>query len=190
MNAIEKRFFDSYEHFIEELPSASVHSESWAMKIADYSVCEGSIFSERDNIGCNFNILFPTLNDEIKNNCIGVYLKSQDEVGSYLVDFTLLADGFWGTIVKLAIEIDGHDFHEKTKEQAARDKRRDREITMNDYYMLRFTGSEIYTNPVKCIKEIFDVLVSLIFERYTTYPDFYISESIEFDRVVGGNKND
>ncbi|SEO09061.1 Protein of unknown function [Terribacillus saccharophilus] len=57
-----------------------------------------------------------------------------------------------------AIECDGHDFHEKTKEQAARDKSRDRELASIGYRVIRFTGSEIWNAPTKCVIEISDII--------------------------------
>lgn len=54
----------------------------------------------------------------------------------------------------LLVECDGHDYHEKTKEQAAKDKSRDRFLASKGYHVLRFTGSEIYNKPHKCANEI------------------------------------
>ena len=59
---------------------------------------------------------------------------------------------------KVVVECDGHDFHERTKEQAQRDKARDREMTAHGYTVLRFTGSEIYRNAANCVSEIEDLL--------------------------------
>lgn len=72
-------------------------------------------------------------------------LDPQVVVGQYRVDLVLSGDGF-----KVAIECDGHDFHEKTKHQAARDKFRDRFLTASGYTVLRFTGSEIWNAPLTC----------------------------------------
>lgn len=47
---------------------------------------------------------------------------------------------------KAVVELDGHDFHERTKEQAARDRSRDRDLMANGYQVLRFTGSEVWKN--------------------------------------------
>lgn len=55
---------------------------------------------------------------------------------------------------RLAIECDGHDFHERTKEQAARDRSRDRALQAAGYTVMRFTGSELYRDPVGCVLEI------------------------------------
>lgn len=56
---------------------------------------------------------------------------------------------------RLIVECDGHDFHEKTKEQAARDKRRDRTLQALGYKVFRFTGSEVYKDAIACAKEVF-----------------------------------
>ncbi|MGB9660700.1 MAG: endonuclease domain-containing protein [Moorellaceae bacterium] len=61
---------------------------------------------------------------------------------------------------KLLIECDGHDFHEKTKEQAARDKQKDRKLMLAGYKVVRFTGHEIWSDPFKCAREVFDLLMA------------------------------
>lgn len=50
---------------------------------------------------------------------------------------------------QLAIELDGHDFHERTKEQARRDKKRDRDLSALGFPVARFTGSEIFAAPLE-----------------------------------------
>jgi very-short-patch-repair endonuclease len=69
----------------------------------------------------------------------------QARVEKFRVDFvvTLRApeDGF---SVAYAVECDGHDFHERTKEQAAADRSRDRRLQELGYIVNRYTGSEIW----------------------------------------------
>lgn len=55
---------------------------------------------------------------------------------------------------RAVIECDGHDFHERTKEQARHDRRRDREVQGFGLPILRFTGSEIYADAVACGHQI------------------------------------
>lgn len=55
---------------------------------------------------------------------------------------------------KLIVECDGHHFHERTKEQAARDRSRDRAAELHGYSLLRFTGSEIHANPLGCALQV------------------------------------
>lgn len=96
------------------------------------------------------------------------------EIGSnktYRVDF--LVD-IWvpplreERFVQIAVECDGHEFHEKTKEQAQRDKSRDRDLQAEGITVLRFTGSEIWLNPRSCADEVGRVILRLanIKERY------------------------
>lgn len=62
---------------------------------------------------------------------------------------------------KLIVECDGHDFHERTKEQAMRDRARDRSAQAAGYQILRFTGAEIYRDPLKCVREALNALKKL-----------------------------
>lgn len=56
----------------------------------------------------------------------------------------------------LLVECDGHDFHERTKEQASRDKSKDRTAVLAGYDCFRFTGSEIWRDPWGCAKQVTD----------------------------------
>jgi very-short-patch-repair endonuclease len=81
----------------------------------------------------------------------------QAPVGAYRADI-LIEDATASPSRYLVVECDGHDFHERTKAQAAHDKKRDRWMTSNGYTVLRFTGSEIYADPDACASEIQRVL--------------------------------
>lgn len=63
--------------------------------------------------------------------------------------------------VQVFIECDGHDFHERTKEQAARDRQRDRSLQQTGTPILRFTGSEIFADPLGCAHQVFDFVGDL-----------------------------
>lgn len=86
----------------------------------------------------------------------------QLQVGPYRVDFAFVGaiyafgpDGFApGTPCRIAVELDGHDFHEKTKEQASGDKRRDRYLAALGWTVLRFSGSDVYRDPAAVMDEI------------------------------------
>lgn len=58
------------------------------------------------------------------------------------------------------IECDGHEFHERTKEQAERDRSKDRAIQQSGIPILRFTGREIYRDPCKCVTEILNFMAA------------------------------
>lgn len=57
-------------------------------------------------------------------------------------------------VAVLAVECDGFPFHERTKEQAAKDRSRDRWLQAAGYWIYRFTGSEIFTAPRRCADDI------------------------------------
>lgn len=78
-------------------------------------------------------------------------------IGRYRVDFVLMSRSP-SEEQNLVIECDGHDFHERTKEQAAADKSRDREIQMLGLRLLRFTGREIWADPWGCVDQAFELL--------------------------------
>lgn len=78
-------------------------------------------------------------------------IEMQRKIHPYRVDF--LIDKIW------VIECDGHDFHERTKEQAKHDKKRDRFLTSKGYKILRFTGSEITADPIKIALEIWNNVI-------------------------------
>ncbi len=82
-------------------------------------------------------------------------LEPQVKVGSYRVDFVIKYAGTPDRTCAFVVECDGHDFHERTKAQAARDKARDRYLSVRFAKVLRFTGSEIHYKPFECAAEAF-----------------------------------
>lgn len=68
------------------------------------------------------------------------------------VDFFAMVN--WGGLTDgVVIECDGHDFHERTKEQAAGDRSRDRAFAKANITVLRFTGSEIFKDAEACARD-------------------------------------
>lgn len=82
------------------------------------------------------------------------YFEPQEKIGNYTVDF--LIEVYEKKYI--VIECDGHEFHEKTKEQAKHDKERDRFLQKEGYPVYRFTGSEIFNNPLHILSEIEEIL--------------------------------
>ena len=81
----------------------------------------------------------------------------QLKIDAYRVDFFLFyRQG--DTEHRIVIECDGHDFHERTKEQAQKDRSRDRWMTAQGLPVLRFTGAEIWKDPAACVGEISSLL--------------------------------
>jgi len=91
-----------------------------------------------------------------------VWVGVQTPIGSYRADFTLSIKSWRDKKYRtLVVECDGHNFHERTKEQAAHDRARDRWMVEQGYIVFRFTGSELYRDPVKCAEQVFDMLMKL-----------------------------
>lgn len=127
------------EHFNKEFPKSYMY---YKKRFNDYmEKCKSPI----EKLMCA--ILFQT----------EAYFEVQEKIEKYIVDF--LIDLTVGEDCNyIVIECDGHDFHEKTKEQAQHDKERDRFLQMEGYPVYRFTGSEIFNNPLKVLKEIEDII--------------------------------
>ena len=81
---------------------------------------------------------------------------------TYRVDFMITISLDLQSTLGFVIECDGHDFHEKTKDQAKKDKQRERALTLAGYTVIRFTGSEIHNDPYKCVDEIRDIILAKI----------------------------
>lgn len=103
-------------------------------------------------------------------------IELQSVVGPYRADFLLsLSELGPGGVVTttLYVEADGHDFHERTKKQAAHDKKRDRFFTAEGHTLLRFTGSEIHHDAPKCAAEVMKVLLGRQTEAMKPHWDAY-----------------
>lgn len=90
-----------------------------------------------------------------------VIIEPQAKFGQYRADFLIYYAGTPTRQCGIVVECDGHEFHEKTKEQAARDKARDRALQSRWAKVLRFTGSEIHRKPFECASEAFGALDSV-----------------------------
>jgi hypothetical protein len=107
---------------------------------------------------------------------------------TYRADFFLCLTRFWYGVKedqpewgKVVIEVDGHDFHEKTKRQASYDKKRDRSMVLEGYQVLRFTGSDIFNKPYECVEEIGSHLNKVAQEVF----DIYAKDNRITELVVG-----
>jgi very-short-patch-repair endonuclease len=82
----------------------------------------------------------------------------QLELGRFRVDFGVAWFRPIAGLITVAVECDGHAFHERTKEQAARDKSRDRTLLGMGWPVMRFTGSEIFADADDCANDIADTI--------------------------------
>lgn len=89
------------------------------------------------------------------------FIEPQVEIGNYRVDFLVGLNHLSSDMRQcIVVECDGHEWHERTKEQAARDKSRDRYLSAHVGRVIRFTGSEIFRDSVSCAHEVAKVLHS------------------------------
>jgi very-short-patch-repair endonuclease len=91
-----------------------------------------------------------------------VSIYSQVPAGSYWIDFVVRYQSN-GTVFVIAVECDGHEFHERTKEQAEHDKRRDRYLQSLGLTVLHFTGSEIWREAIECARSVLDLLQERVY---------------------------
>ncbi|MFC3229373.1 endonuclease domain-containing protein [Marinibaculum pumilum] len=91
-------------------------------------------------------------------DCMYAYCNAQ--VGSFIADFLFEFD-YMDQRAFVVVECDGHKFHERTKEQARRDRSRDRWMTSKGIKILRFTGSEIYRDADRCANEVVNLLMKV-----------------------------
>lgn len=79
-------------------------------------------------------------------------LNRQVELGPFRIDMVI-----GGGNRPVAVEVDGHDWHEKDKRQVARDRRKDRYLQLQSYFVARFTGHEVWADPVKVERELIQI---------------------------------
>lgn len=89
----------------------------------------------------------------------GVCIWFQASVGKYVSDFIISYKSAEDTRF-VSIECDGHEFHERTKEQATHDRKRDRIFQAEGLPVFRFTGREIVNDAARCAREIEEFLGS------------------------------
>ncbi len=153
---------DVYKSFIDEIDSVLTNVKD--EKVLDFilhnilpDIVISTLYIFEDCESPIEQLLGGALIEALKHDNLYIGTQEEIQVGNrkYRADFMI--QPFYGDSrcdFKIDVECDGHDFHEKTKEQAARDKRRDRSIQAKGIPVLRFTGSEIWNDPKKCAKEV------------------------------------
>ncbi len=91
-------------------------------------------------------------------------LLAQPDYGTYRADFSICTwvhEGQDYPPFIVIVEVDGHDFHERTKEQAEYDKKRDRFMTGTGAQVFRFTGREISRDADACAYEVLEYVITI-----------------------------
>lgn len=61
----------------------------------------------------------------------------------------------------IVVELDGHDFHERTKEQVKERNERDRLVQQQGGRIVHYSGSEIYRGALDCVADVVRLAESL-----------------------------
>lgn len=86
-----------------------------------------------------------------------VFIKSKNK--KYRCDFLVetITEGNEEKCLKkpLIIELDGYDYH-SSKQQISYDYERENELKLCGYDVMRFTGSQVYNHPMRCIEKVYE----------------------------------
>ena len=97
------------------------------------------------------------------NDSFFALLSSQVEVqaggNNYRLDFALVDKPH---NVYVAIELDGHEFHERTPEQVDRRNQRDADLQSAGWVVLHFSGRQILGDPFQCINNVYDAVIDCV----------------------------
>ena len=81
-------------------------------------------------------------------------LLAQPDCGPYRPDFAIArADWLYPEPLPVLVEVDGYQYH-SGKEQAERDRTRDRFLTSQGAAVLHFSGGEVWRDAGRCASEI------------------------------------
>ncbi len=157
VTSVENKFKELMKIKFEELSYSLIKCESPIEQILSL---------ELNNLNLKYSCF---LNRNIKILDIENQAQIECRNNKYRVDF-LIPVIFYKNIYRcFVVECDGHNFHEKTKEQVKKDNIRQRNIEANGYRMIRFSGSEIYEDAYTCAMEVF----STIYKTYKQIGDDY-----------------
>lgn len=157
---VKEMFADAIEHFTNK-DKGDFWSIYFLVQVIDFPTeCESPIEQ----------ILWYALRlMALELNNLDIMFDSQVEVKAnghhYRLDLFFEEDTECDDPVMVAIECDGHDFHEKTKEQVEKRNVRDMELKKAGVDVLHYSGSQIYNNPYRCAKEIIDYVSKLLSDK-------------------------
>lgn len=89
-------------------------------------------------------------------------LRPQFEIEPYRLDFAVEPMDRWlcealaaaKLQLRVGVELDGHDFHERTAAQVTARDRRDRYLSGLGWRVLHFSGAELHRNPMQPVVEV------------------------------------
>jgi very-short-patch-repair endonuclease len=92
-----------------------------------------------------------------QDNDYPLHIFQEVKTDRYRLDFLIRHRSASGPYAFVAVECDGHEYHDRSSADAARDKARDRFLAELGITVLRFTGSEIFRDANACAKQALDI---------------------------------
>jgi very-short-patch-repair endonuclease len=190
ISTLEEMFTESIVKYIKSEPTINILHTGYNNEtdiLAKMKICE----LEENGKEYIFSLVldFSDLGESHNNQYIVCLFVPQYRRLNYTVDFAFFANEI--PDVSLGVEIDGYEWHDKTKEQAARDKRRDRELLLAGLPTIHFAGTEVYSNAMQTVEDTVKIFSSMIFEGvYKDISSFtrYIDSMREISRRMRGGK--
>lgn len=142
--------FDRCQSPIEEKMLDALTSACWVPYVVTPSMACNELFKA-------------AWQDEVERR---VFIAPQATFGRMRVDFILARHCSPTHPMLVAVECDGHAFHKATAEQIERDADRDRRLSRGGIATLRFSGSRINRNALRCAREALSLVIG---ERVQTY---------------------
>jgi very-short-patch-repair endonuclease len=105
-------------------------------------------------LACRVDVSYFELTRIVTDSNSDLCIEPQKIVLDWPVDYVFTVKSECGIVSHLSVECDGHDFHERTKEQAARDRSRDRRLQEVGHTVFRFTGAELYRDAFGCAVQV------------------------------------
>jgi len=153
---VRDRFAERYEEAVKKCESeierilyAAMIAQIYELDWWRFLPSEGGLPVDHAKLLCPWVQKYPRF------GCVSIH--PQTLIGNYRVDFFVHFLGDSGASSGAVIECDGHDYHDLTKKQASRDRKRDRVLQDLGYRVLRFTGSDICRDPFGCAEEVWKI---------------------------------
>lgn len=128
----------------------------------EFYICGQSPIEQIFYFGFEMAIYLDRLSDPSYTSLLYIepqYRITRNDGGTYIADFMIHSDCGDRYLI---IECDGHEFHEKTKEQVAYRNDRDIELKSLGYDVIHLNGSQIYKEPFKYVSEIYEYFKKMI----------------------------
>lgn len=161
---MEKQYVNYYLDTFEQLPRRAKELLFEEDGINDNTLLY--IMNVLENIKSPIEqILFTAISIFLGKHKPFIYVEPQKEINinnhKYIVDFVIEYDDYVNSFLKkdfkLVIECDGFDYH-SNKKQMTYDYERENDLKLNGYDVIRFTGSQIYNNPMECLNKIIEYI--------------------------------